>query len=84
MVGVKMSLMYISKEDLDNIGHSGISGYSGYSGTSGYIGEQFSRTSEHTPLTVHKKLCPFCCGRGKVEKQGWFGKIKVVKCRCIA
>jgi RNA-binding protein YhbY len=28
------------------------------------------------------KICSICCGRGKIEKQGLFGIIRLVKCKC--
>ena len=81
-----MSLIYIPKEGLEGYsGFSGCSGVSGYSGIHGPTSLSLNDLhNEYNPeyKNSHTKPCSICCGRGKVEKQGWFGKIKLVKCRC--
>ena len=93
-----MSLIYASdlKPSLPifSIGTDGVVGYMGETGVIGTTGiagiigsprsarldfvEQYSNEHEFN----RTKVCSICCGKGKVEKQGWFGKIKIVKCKC--
>ena len=56
----------------DCAGITGPAGMTGLSGEPRYFTEEKSRT----------KICHICCGKGKVEKQGWFGVIRLVTCKC--
>ena len=62
----------------------GLTGVTGPSGSIGYVGEIFQGMAGYSSEVriPAKKGCPLCCGKGKVEKQGLFGIIKLVKCRC--
>ena len=43
----------------------------------GYVGEKNYIDNKKEVL-----MCPKCCNKGKIEKQGWFGIVRLVKCSC--
>lgn len=88
---------YISRiEPIHTIGNSNPIGWSGVIGTTGVPGplgilgptgitgysDGLDRFRLLYDNSKPQKTCPICCGKGKVEKQGLFGIIKLAKCKC--
>jgi hypothetical protein len=66
------------------IGTEGVVGYTGATGVTGSTGISVLSTilDNFAKLAPKTKICSICCGKGKVEKQGLFGVIRLVTCKC--